>query len=129
MGSCILKSLKELSLLKNICLIFNNEISCNWFRYLENNKNKISKHYFENLSNRFNHEIITVDPYNECDYKSIDDINFIDGKWFVTSPANTHHDILIELFNKGVKDIWVEKPICPTLKECQLFLHLMMYLY
>ena len=81
-------------------------------------KNKISKHYFENLSNRFNHEIITVDPYNECaDYKSIDDINFIDGKWFVTSPANTHHDILIELFNKGVKDIWVEKPICPTLHE------------
>ena len=33
-------------------------------------KNKISKYYFENLSNRFNHEIITIDPYNtKADYK------------------------------------------------------------
>ena len=81
-------------------------------------KNKISKYYFENLSNRFNHEIITIDPYNtKADYKSLDEINFTDGKWFVTSPASTHHSILVELFNKGVKDIWVEKPICPTLHE------------
>ena len=70
------------------------------------------------LEKNFNAEIITIDPYNtKADYKSLDEINFTDGKWFVTSPASTHHIILVELFNKGVKDIWVEKPICPTLHE------------
>lgn len=70
------------------------------------------------LEKNFNAEIITIDPYNtKADYKSLDEINFTDGKWFVTSPASTHHSILVELFNKGVKDIWVEKPICPTLHE------------
>ena len=70
------------------------------------------------LEKNFNTEIITVDPYQtSANYKSIDEINFTTGKWFVTSPANTHHTILIELFNKGVTDIWVEKPICPTLHE------------
>ena len=67
------------------------------------------------LEKNFNTEIITVDPYQtSANYKSIDEINFTTGRWFVTSPANTHHTILIELFNKGVTDIWVEKPICPT---------------
>src|SRR6056300_1329578 len=70
------------------------------------------------LEKNFNTKIITIDPYNACaDYKTVNEINFTDGKWFVTSPASTHHSILIELFNKGIKDIWVEKPICPTLHD------------
>tara|TARA_R110002153_G_scaffold193634_6_gene347050 strand:- start:3449 stop:4258 length:810 start_codon:yes stop_codon:yes gene_type:complete len=64
------------------------------------------------------HEIITVDPYNaEADHKSISDIDTIDGKWFVTTPATTHYSILLELFEKGVKDIWVEKPICDKFED------------
>jgi predicted dehydrogenase len=70
------------------------------------------------LEKKFNTKIVTVDPCNtSANYKTIDEIHFTSGKWFVTSPANTHHDILIDLFNKGIKDIWVEKPICPTLHE------------
>ena len=64
-------------------------------------KNKISKHYFENLSNRFNHEIITVDPYNKCaDYKSIDDINYemVNG---LSHHPQTH--TMIYLLNSSIK--------------------------
>lgn len=64
------------------------------------------------------HEVLTVDPINPTsDYKDISDVDFVDGKWFVTSPASTHHDILLKLFEKGVKNIWVEKPICSTLDD------------
>ena len=58
-------------------------------------------------------ELYTVDPLTkDVDYKSINEVPFSDGKWFVTTPASTHYSILLELFEKGVKDIWVEKPIC-----------------
>jgi hypothetical protein len=64
------------------------------------------------------HDVLTVDPFNpSSDYKDISDVEFADGKWFVTTPASTHHDILLKLFEKGVKDIWVEKPICSTLDD------------
>lgn len=64
------------------------------------------------------HEIITVDPANkDATVKYITDLNFVDGKWFVTTPASTHHKILLKLFEMGVKDIWIEKPICSTLND------------
>jgi hypothetical protein len=62
-------------------------------------------------------QVVVVDPYAESDYKTVADVPFVDGKWFVTTPASTHYSILCELFAKGVKDIWVEKPICGTLTE------------
>lgn len=62
-------------------------------------------------------QVVVVDPFAESDYKSVADVPFVDGKWFVTTPASTHYAILCELFAKGVKDIWVEKPICGTLEE------------
>lgn len=63
-------------------------------------------------------EIITVDPFNtDADFKSVSDIHDVDGYWFITTPASTHHTILLELFEKGVKNIWVEKPICNTLDD------------
>ena len=66
-----------------------------------------------------NNEIITIDPRPEvgADFQNISDIKFTDGKWFVTTPASTHHEILLELFDMGVKDIWIEKPICITLDD------------
>ena len=63
------------------------------------------------------HEIVTVDLYSDADFKNIKDVDFTDGKWFVTTPASTHYVILLELFEKGVKDIWVEKPICDKLED------------
>jgi len=64
------------------------------------------------------HEVITIDPFNEsADFKYITDVNFTEGKWFVTTPASTHHRILLKLFEMGVKDIWIEKPICTTLDD------------
>ena len=55
----------------------------------------------------------TVDPFNkDADFKTVEEISFNDGNWFITTPASTHYDIILELFEKGVKDIWVEKPIC-----------------
>jgi hypothetical protein len=62
-------------------------------------------------------EIIIVDPFSKSDYKTVDEVPFNDGKWFVTTPASTHYGILCNLFKKGVKDIWVEKPICGTFEE------------
>jgi hypothetical protein len=62
-------------------------------------------------------QVIVVDPFAESDYKTVADVPFVDGKWFVTTPASTHYSILCELFARGVKDIWVEKPICGTLEE------------
>jgi hypothetical protein len=62
-------------------------------------------------------QVIVVDPFTDSDFKSVADVPFVDGKWFVTTPASTHYSILCELFAKGVKDIWVEKPICGTLLE------------
>lgn len=63
-------------------------------------------------------DIITVDPFNtDADFKSVSDIHDVDGYWFITTPASTHHTILLELFEKGVKNIWVEKPICNTLEN------------
>jgi hypothetical protein len=59
--------------------------------------------------------VFRVDPVAQADYKSIAEVPFSEGKWFVTTPASTHYSILCELFQKGVKDIWVEKPICATL--------------
>ena len=66
-----------------------------------------------------NHEIITIDPrpQTRADFQNISDIKFTDGKWFVTTPASTHHEILLKLFDMGVKDIWIEKPICITLDD------------
>jgi hypothetical protein len=61
--------------------------------------------------------VTMVDPFSESDYKTVSDVPFVGGKWFVTTPASTHYSILCELFKKGVKDIWVEKPICGTLEE------------
>jgi hypothetical protein len=63
------------------------------------------------------HEVVTVDLYSDADFKIIKDVDFTDGKWFVTTPASTHYAILLELFEKGVKDIWVEKPICDKLED------------
>jgi hypothetical protein len=61
-------------------------------------------------------ELITIDPFNpSSDFKNISDVQSVDGYWFITTPASTHHTILLELFQKGVKNIWVEKPICDTL--------------
>lgn len=63
-------------------------------------------------------ELYTVDPFTkDVDYKSIDEVPFSDGKWFVTTPASTHYRVLLELFDKGVKDIWVEKPICSSFED------------
>ena len=62
-------------------------------------------------------EIVVVDPFSESDYKTVSEVPFVDGKWFVTTPASTHYQVLCELFDKGVKDIWVEKPICGTLTD------------
>jgi predicted dehydrogenase len=63
-------------------------------------------------------EIITVDPFNaDAEFKNVSDVKNVDGYWFVTTPASTHHTILLELFEKGVKNIWVEKPICNTLDD------------
>jgi hypothetical protein len=62
-------------------------------------------------------QVVVVDPFTESDYKTVADVPFVDGKWFVTTPASTHYSILCELFARGVKDIWVEKPICGTLEE------------
>jgi hypothetical protein len=62
-------------------------------------------------------DIIIVDPFSESDYKSVSEVPFSDGKWFITTPASTHYSLLCQLFEKGVKDIWVEKPICATLEE------------
>ena len=62
-------------------------------------------------------EIFTVDPFTDSDYKNIADVPFTDGKWFITTPASTHYEIMCTLFEKGVKDIWVEKPICSTLEN------------
>lgn len=63
-------------------------------------------------------EIITIDPFNtDADFKNISDVQDVDGYWFITTPASTHHTILLELFEKGVKNIWVEKPICNTLEN------------
>jgi hypothetical protein len=75
----------------------------------------ILKSKLENLE----HRVITIDPYNEtADFKNIDDITAIEENWyFITTPASTHHSILIKLFSKGVKNIWVEKPICPSLED------------
>mgnify|MGYP000088314160 CR=1 FL=1 len=65
-----------------------------------------------------NVEFYTVDPFNEdADFKTVEEVPFNDGKWFVTTPASTHHKILKQLFEKGVKDIWVEKPICSDFKD------------
>jgi hypothetical protein len=75
----------------------------------------ILKSKLENLG----YSVNTVDPYNEdADYASIDDIDFSsEYRWFVTTPASTHHSILLKLFSKNVKNIWVEKPICPSLED------------
>ena len=63
-------------------------------------------------------ELITIDPFNtNANFKYVSDVQSIDGYWFVTTPASTHHSILLELFQKGVKNIWVEKPICNTLDD------------
>jgi predicted dehydrogenase len=63
-------------------------------------------------------ELITIDPFNtNSEFKNISDVKNVDGYWFVTTPASTHHSILLELFQKGVKNIWVEKPICNTLDD------------
>lgn len=63
-------------------------------------------------------ELVTVDPFNPTsEFKNISDVDTVDGYWFVTTPASTHHSILLELFQKGVKNIWVEKPICNTLDD------------
>ena len=63
-------------------------------------------------------ELVTVDPFNPTsEFKNISDVENVDGYWFVTTPASTHHSILLELFQKGVKNIWVEKPICNTLDD------------
>ena len=67
---------------------------------------------------KLNHEVITVDPYNNsADYSHIDDVQFneYDSHVFVATPASTHHAVLLELFSLDVKNIWVEKPICPSL--------------
>ena len=63
-------------------------------------------------------ELVTVDPFNPTsEFKNISDVENVDGYWFVTTPASTHHSVLLELFKKGVKNIWVEKPICNTLDD------------
>jgi predicted dehydrogenase len=63
-------------------------------------------------------EVTIVDPfYKDSDYDTVSEVPFTDGKWFITSPASTHYKVICELFDKGVRDIWVEKPICSTLEE------------
>ncbi len=70
------------------------------------------------IKSKLSEESVTVDLYNEnATYKSIDDVPFNDGKWFITTPATTHHGILIQLFDRGVKDVWVEKPICSKFED------------
>lgn len=75
----------------------------------------ILKSKLENLEYR----VITVDPYNEAaDFKNVGDIAAMEeNRYFITTPASTHHSILLDLFSKGVKNIWVEKPICPSLED------------
>jgi predicted dehydrogenase len=64
-------------------------------------------------------EVVTIDPVNtEATCKTINEVPpFNNAKWFVTTPASTHHEILLDLFEKGVKDIWVEKPICSKFED------------
>jgi predicted dehydrogenase len=68
---------------------------------------------------KLGYNVITVDPYNEkADLKSISSMAaFEDDRYFITTPASTHHSILLDLFSKGVKNIWVEKPVCPSLED------------
>jgi len=65
-------------------------------------------------------DTITIDPVNpKATYKSIDDVPFNDGYWFVTTPASTHYKVIKQLLKKGVENIWVEKPLCLKLEETQ----------
>lgn len=79
--------------------------------------------YFGNILKskleKLGYNVITVDPYNEkADLKSISSmVAFEDDRYFITTPASTHHSILLDLFSKGVKNIWVEKPVCPSLED------------
>lgn len=68
---------------------------------------------------KLGYNVITVDPYNEkADLKNVSSmVAFEDDRYFVTTPASTHHSILLDLFSKGVKNIWVEKPVCPSLED------------
>jgi len=79
--------------------------------------------YFGNILKsklkKLEYNVITVDPYNSsADFKSLESVVFLEeDRYFVTTPASTHHSILLDLFSKGVKNIWVEKPICPSLED------------
>ena len=81
----------------------------------------IGNGYFGKIINsklpKLDNQIFIVDPFTKSDYNDIVDVPFTDGKWFITTPASTHYTILCGLFDKGVKDIWVEKPICASLKD------------
>jgi len=67
--------------------------------------------------------VITVDPYNkDADYTCVEDVPVSDGYWFVVTPASTHYDVINRVINKGVQNIWVEKPICTNLEESKLIL-------
>lgn len=68
---------------------------------------------------KLNYSVITIDPYNKnADFENISDIEFSENdKYFITTPASTHHSILLDLFSRNVKNIWVEKPICPSLED------------
>ena len=79
--------------------------------------------YFGNILKskleKLGYDVVTIDPYNkEADLKNISSMApFEDDRYFVTTPASTHHSILLDLFSRGVKNIWVEKPICPSLED------------
>ena len=79
--------------------------------------------YFGNILKskleKLGYDVVTIDPYNkEADLKNISTMTpFEDDRYFVTTPASTHHSILLDLFSRGVKNIWVEKPICPSLED------------
>lgn len=79
--------------------------------------------YFGNILKskleKLKYNVITIDPYNDkANHKCLVDVDFnSEDRWFITTPASTHHSILIQLFELGVKNIWVEKPICPLLVD------------
>ena len=67
----------------------------------------------------------TVDTMNKnATYTTISDVPYNDGYWFVVTPASTHYKVIKELVDKGVQNIWVEKPLCSLIKDTREILKL-----
>ena len=73
--------------------------------------------------NDLNMDVLTVDPFvKSSDYKYVQDVPEIYKQsttfWFITTPATSHKDVAIKLITECyARRIWIEKPICTTLKD------------